>query len=53
MTQPDVYDDDDYEKWTTEALQEQSSFLYEQYLKGDDVLTDLHRIAEILRERET
>lgn len=40
-----------YEAWTTEALQEHSAWLYDQYLDGEDSLDDLHRIAEILRSR--
>lgn len=42
---------DEYRKWSTEELQEHSGWLYQEYLKGEDVLGDLHEIAEILRER--
>lgn len=44
--------DDGYAKWSTDELVEQSHRLYEQYLEGDDVLNDLHEIAEILRDRD-
>jgi hypothetical protein len=43
--------DNDYKTWTTEQLENQSHYLYEEYLKGQDYLNDIHLISEILRER--
>jgi hypothetical protein len=42
----------DYDTWTTEALVSHSDWLYEEYLKGEDCLDDLHAIAEVLRKRK-
>lgn len=44
---------DDYESMMTdEHLANYSAWLYEQYLAGEDYLDDIHRVAEILRERQ-
>lgn len=43
---------EEYERWTDEQLEEHSSWLYEQYLKGHDYLEDIHLIGEILRQRK-
>ena len=42
---------DDYSLIPDERLAELSDYLYGRSLDGEDVLDDLHEIAEVLRER--
>lgn len=43
---------EEYEALDLETLIEHSSWLYDQYLEGEDYLNDLYLIAEVIKEKQ-